>query len=202
MKLYESKMAPNPRRVRIFLAEKGIEMECVEMDLQKGDNLSDEYRKKNMFAKVPTLELDDGTCIAETIAICRYFEELQPEPCLFGGTPLEKATIEMWQRRIELYLLVPISDAFRNLTGFFADRETTVKEWGEVSFKKAENCLQLLDEHLAGNTFMAGDQFSVADISALCAIDFGGFINLKIADTQKNLARWHGEVSGRPSTQA
>lgn len=202
MRLFGSKTAPNPRRVRIYLAEKGIEISHVNLDLKKGDNLSIEFKEKNMFAKVPVLELDDGTCISESMAICRYFEMLHPEPSLFGRSPLEVATIEMWQRRVELQLNSFVGFAFRHLTGYFSDRETIVKPWGEESLLRATAALKQLDEHLADSRFIAGDTFSVVDITALCAIDFGKVIKLKIDDSQINLSRWHREVSERPSAQA
>ena len=202
MKLYESPMAPNPRRVKIFLAEKGVEVKSINVDLQKGENLVDDFLKKNMFAKVPVLELDDGTCIAESVAICRYIEETHPAPPLFGTSALEKAMIEMWQRRVEIYLTMAVSAAFRNLTGFYKDREKVVKEWGEVSFENAENVYKKFDEHLGQNQYFAGEKFSIADITGLCTIDFAKFIELEIKDNQKNLARWYEEISSRPSAQA
>ena len=202
MKLYESPMAPNPRRVKIFLAEKGVEVESVNVDLQKGENLADDFLVKNMFAKVPVLELDDGTCIAESVAICRYIEETHPDPPLFGTSALEKAMIEMWQRRVEIYLTMAVSAAFRNLTGFYKDREKVVKEWGEVSFENAENVYKKFDAHLGQNPYFVGEKFSIADITGLCTIDFAKFIKLEIKDDQKNLARWYEEISSRPSAQA
>ncbi len=202
MKLYDLQIGPNPRRVRIFMAEKGIEVEKVQVDTRKGENIADDFLKKNMFGKVPVLELDDGTCISESVAICRYLEETHPDPPLFGTTVMEKTMIEMWQRRIEIYLTLAVSAAFRNLTGVYKDRETIVKEWGEVSFKKAEAVYQILDNHLGNSRYFAGDEFSIADITGICTIDFAAFIELNIKDNQKNLARWYKEVSSRPSATA
>lgn len=168
MKIYEMKIAPSPRRVRMFLAEKGIDMEYVELDLQKGDNCTEAFRAKNPMAKVPVLELDDGTCISETVAICRYFEELHPEPSLMGRTPLEKAQIEMWQRWVEFYFLMPTGMCFQHSSGYFADRMTPVKEWGEVCRESTKKYFGFLDRHLADHRFLAGDEFSIADITAFC----------------------------------
>jgi glutathione S-transferase len=199
MKLYISPLAPNPRRVTLFLAEKGIEVETISIDTYKGENLTADYLAKNMFGKVPVLEFDDGTCLSESVAICRYFEEVQPDPPLFGTTAIERATIEMWQRRVELYLTLVVSAALRNLTGFYKDREKIVKEWGEVSFERAETVYEKFDSHLATNRYFAGDEFSIADITCFCTIDFAGLIDLNIKDDQKNLARWFKEISSRPS---
>ncbi|MBT4265033.1 MAG: glutathione S-transferase [Deltaproteobacteria bacterium] len=201
MRIFSSATAPNPRRVKIYLAEKGIEITNVDLDLKEGDNLTDEFRGKNLFAKVPVLELDDGTCISESMAICRYFEMLHPEPSLFGKTPLEVATIEMWQRQVDLYLIVYVGFAFRHLTGYFSDRETVVKEWGEESLKRALATFKLLENRLAGSRFLAGDNFSIADITAFCAVDFAKLVKYKVDESQPNLLRWYKEVSSRPSTQ-
>ncbi len=128
MKIYETKAAPNPRRVRIFLAEKGIDMNYIELDIESGENRSKAMLAKNPSGKVPFLELDDGTVISETVAICRYFEELHPLPNLMGSTALEKATIEMFQRRIEFEFLLPVAMCFQHRTGFFKDRMTPIPE--------------------------------------------------------------------------
>ncbi|NQU64545.1 MAG: glutathione S-transferase family protein [SAR324 cluster bacterium] len=201
MRIFSSKTAPNPRRVVIYLAEKGIEMTYVEVDLKKGDNLTADFKKKNLFAKVPVLELDDGTYIAESMAICRYFEMLHPEPSLFGKTPLEVATIEMWQRQVDLYFIVLVGFAFRHTTGYYADRETVIKPWGEEALKRAAVTLNKLEGRLAESHFLAGNTFSVADITAFCAVDFAKLVNLTITDSQPNLLRWYKEIAARPSTQ-
>ncbi len=135
MKIYETKSAPNARRVRIFLAEKGIDMEYVQVDIEKGENLTDEFKEKNITTKIPVLELDDGTFIGESVAICRYFEELHPQVPLMGGAPEDKAIIEMWQRRVEWYLLAPVGMCFQHSTGYFKDRMTPVPAWGEECSK-------------------------------------------------------------------
>lgn len=202
MKIYETRTAPNPRRVRIFLAEKGIDVEYVQLDLQKGENISAEMLKKNPSGKVPVLELDDGTCIAETMAICRYFEALQPEPALMGKTPLEQAQIESWQRLVEFNFLVPVGMSFQHSTGYFRDRMTPVPEFGKVSGEMALSFLDKLEQRLDESTYVAGEQFSVADITLLCAIDFGRVIKLRLQDHHVHLKRWYDMVAARPSAKA
>lgn len=202
MKIYEMKVAPNPRRVRMFLAEKGIAMEYVQLDLGKGENLSPEFREKNPMAKVPVLELDDGTYISESMAICRYFEELQPEPALMGHTPLEKAQIEMWQRWIEFYFLMPTGMCFQHCSGYFKDRMTPVPEWGEVCRDNVVKFFERLNRHLEHHRYLVGDQFSIADITALCTVDFNKVNQLGILPEQTHLQRWYNDVSSRPSAKA
>ena len=202
MKIYETRTAPNPRRVRVFLAEKGIDVEYVQLDLQKGENISAEMLKKNPSGKVPVLELDDGTCIAETMAICRYFEALHPEPALMGKTPLEQAQIESWQRLVEFNFLVPVGMCFQHSTGYFRDRMTPVPEFGKVSGEMALTFLDKLEQRLGESTYVAGEQFSVADITLLCAIDFGRVVKLRLQDQHVHLKRWYEMVAARPSAQA
>ncbi len=202
MKIYEMKVAPNPRRVRIFLAEKGIGMTYEQVDLQKGENLTADFRQKNPMGKVPVLELDDGTCIAESVAICRYFEELQPMPSLMGQTPLEKAHIEMWQRWIEFYFLMPTGMCFQHSSGYFKDRMTPIPQWGEECRKNAVKFFERLNRHLEHHHFIAGERFSIADITALCTIDFNKVNQLGILPEQTHLWRWYDEVSSRPSAKA
>jgi len=202
MKIYDTKTAPTPRRVRIFLAEKGIDVDYVQVDLAKGENLSPEMRAKNPIGKIPVLELDDGTCIGESDAICLYFEALQPEPPLLGVTPLEKGVIAMWQRQIEMCLFNQVGMCFQHTTGYFKDRMTPVPEFGKVSGINANKYLSVLDKRLAENEFMAGDKFSIADITALCAIDFGRVVDLRIGEDQVNLQRWYDQINSRPSIKA
>jgi glutathione S-transferase len=202
MKIYETHTAPSPRRVRIFLAEKNIAMEYVQVDIAKGENLSAAMRAKNPMAKIPILELDDGTCISETISICRYFEELQPEPPLFGRTALEKAQVDMWQRFTELHLFMPVGMCFQHTTGYFKDRMTPIKEYGVEAGKQAHSFLNVLDERLALSPYIAGEHFSIADITALCAIDFGRVVKIKMTDQQVNLNRWYAMINERDSAKA
>ena len=168
MKIYETSTAPNPRRVRMFLAEKGIEMDYVQLDIGAGENLSPEMVAKNPSTKVPFLELNDGTCIGETMAICRYFEELHPTPSLMGSAPLEKAIIEMWQRNVEFYFFLQIGMCFQHTSGFFKDRMTPVVEYGKEAGAMAVAFLSKLEQRLGSSTYVAGETFSVG-ILLYCA---------------------------------
>ncbi len=202
MKIYNSSTAPNPRRVRIFLAEKGITVPYEEVDIVKAVNRTPEFRKKNPLGLLPVLELDDGTCISESVAICRYFEELYPEPPLMGRGAKERAIIEMWNRRMELYLFIPVADAFRHQHEFFKGRIVQVPEYAQLQHQNAQKAFSWLDEILADRPYIAGDQFSIADITALCAVDFARVSKIRIQPEQKNLARWYEAVSSRPSAKA
>jgi len=202
MKIYDTKTAPTPRRVRMFLAEKGIEVEYVQVDILKGMNLTPEMRAKNPLAKVPILELDDGTCISETLAICEYFEAFQPEPALMGKTPLQKAQIMQWQQRAELYLFLQVGMCFQHSTGYFKDRMTPVPEYGKEAGINAQKFLHMLDKHLAEHTYLAGNEFSIADITALAAIDFARVVNIRIQPEQEHLQRWYDLLQERESVKA
>ncbi len=202
MKLYDSAMAPNPRRVRIFLAEKGIEVPKVQVDIAKAENRKPPFLEKNPMGGLPVLELDDGTCIAESVAICRYFEETQPQPPLLGTDARDRALVEMWQRRMELEVALPIMQCFRNTHAFFQGRIPQVPEYGEVCRSSAEKRLAWLDGELATRPFVAGERFTIADITALVGIDFGRVVGIRIQPEQKHLQRWHEAVSNRPSAKA
>lgn len=203
MKLYDSRMAPNPRRVRVFLAEKGIDVPTVQVDIAKAENRTPEFLAKNPMGGVPVLELDDGAFLAESVAICRYFEEQQPEPPLFGTGARGKALVEMWNRRMELELLLPVAQCFRNTHEFFKGRIPQVPEWGELNRKAVDKSLAWLDGELADREFVAGPRYSIADITAQCAFDFFGRI-LKLgpdAERHPHLSRWYEAVSARPSAK-
>jgi glutathione S-transferase len=202
MKLYDSTMAPNPRRVRIFLAEKQIDVPKVQVDLAKAENRKPEFLAKNPLGGVPVLELDDGTYIAESVAICRYFEAQQPDPPLMGTDTKQQALVEMWNRRMELYLFNNVTGCFRNTHDFFKGRIPQVAEYGKVCKEAAEKQIAFLDQVLADREFIAGDRYTIADITALCAIDFGRISDIRIQDGHKNAARWHQAVSSRPSAKA
>jgi glutathione S-transferase len=202
MKIYDSQGAPNPRRVRIFLAEKGIQVPYEQVDIGAAVNRGAEFRKKNPTGGVPVLELDDGTYIAESVAICRYFDETHPEPPLFGVGAKERASVEMWNRRIELKLFQPIADSFRQHHAFFKGRIRQVPAYAEAQKQNAEDALKWIDEELAGRRFIAGDRYTIADITAMVGIDFGRVSKIAIVPEQKNLARWHAEVAARPSAKA
>lgn len=205
MKLYESKSAPNPRRVRIFLAEKDIAptaVQLVPVDIVTGENLGAAFEAKNPMGRVPVLELDDGTCISESVAISRYFEEHHPEPPLFGRSADDRVRINMWNRRMEFNLFYPVAMAFRHLSGQFADREPVIPQWGEASLAEATAMFDFLDHHLADQAYIAGADYSIADITALCAIDFARVVKLRIGTDRPHLNRWHESVSARPSANA
>jgi glutathione S-transferase len=202
MKLYDAKTAPNPRRVRIFLAEKGIVVPVEQVDIMTARNREPAFRAKNPMGTLPVLELDDGTMIAESVAICRYFEEVQPEPPLMGTDATDRALVEMWQRRMEYEVFVPITQVFRNGHPFFAGRIPQVAEYGEVCRTHAVARLAWLDEVLADRPFVAGVHYTIADITALCAIDFGRVSDIRIQPDQQHLQRWHAAVSSRPSARA
>jgi glutathione S-transferase len=202
MKLHDSTHAPNPRRVRIFLAEKGIEVPSVQVNIGAGENRQPGFLAKNPLGGVPVLELDDGTVIAESVAICRYFEETHPDPPLMGVDAADRAVVEMWNRRMELELFRAITDCFRNSHDFFKGRIVQVPEYGPVSRERGLERLGWLDGHLAGSEFVAGDRYTIADITALVAIDFGRVVDIRIEPEQKNLSRWYEAVSSRPSAKA
>lgn len=169
----------------------------------KGELKSENFTKLNALQRVPVLQLDDGTAISESMAICRYFEELHPEPALFGSGALGKAMVEMWQRRMELGLMSAVTSAFRHLHPAMAEREVPqVAAWGEANKPRALEMLRILDEQLAGNRFVAGDAYSVADITALVTVDFMKPARVQRPEGLANLERWHKEVASRPSAKA
>jgi len=203
MKLYDGGRAPNPRRVRIFLAEKGIKIPTEQVDLSKLQQRSDAYTAINPMQRVPALVLDDGTVIAESIAICRYFEALQPDPPLFGRGALAAASVEMWNRRVEFHLFLPVASVFQHLhPAMKAMVDPQVPEWGEANKPRVFDFLQFLDGELANRAFVAGAAFAVADITALVAVDFMRVSKMAVPDHLAHVRRWHEEVSGRPSAAA
>ena len=201
MKLHESP-SPNARRVTVFMAEKGIECEKVSVDIRGGENIQSEYLRKNPAGRVPVLELDDGSFISESMAICRYLEAIQPEPNLFGTSAIEIANVEMWQRRVELNLFSEIAGAFRNITGFFKDRETCVEEWGRVCAEKAPKALSMFDDQLSINEYLAGERFTVADITLAITLDFAEMVKVAPLPTLDNISRWREGVVARASFAA
>jgi glutathione S-transferase len=202
MKIYNSPVAPNPRRVRVFLAEKNLQVPLEDIDIGNRVNRQPEFLKKNPLAGVPVLELDDGAYIAESVAICRYFEGLHPEPPLMGVDAKDRAVVEMWNRRMEFAVLMPIADSFRQRHEFFNGRIRQLPEYADLQKLNAEDSLKWLDSELANRRYIAGDRFSIADITAMIAIDFGRISKIAIQPEQKNLAHWHAEVSARPSAKA
>ena len=203
MKLYDGGRAPNPRRVRIFLAEKGVTVPLVPVDLNRLEHREDAYRAINPVAQVPALVLDDGTVLTETVAICRYMEELHPEPPLFGTDPLSRATVEMWQRRIEFGLLSAVASVFRHAHPAMARMEVPqIPAWAEANRERVPAFLAILDGQLSGRPFVCGDAFTIADISGMIAIDFMKPAKLAVPDELANVRRWHAQVSARPSASA
>lgn len=204
MKLYGSGRATNPRRVRIFIAEKGIPgIENIDLNVKAGDNLTAEFRKKNPLGKVPVLELDDGTCLSESIAICRYLESLYPEPNLMGRDGREIAEIEMWTRIVDFEMQQAASMAFRHLKAPFADRETIVPEWGAVNMKKLEEMTGFLDRHLASRKYIVAGRFTIADICALCALEQGiNLLKLEFEHSKPHLLAWYESLKERGSYKA
>lgn len=203
MKIIETNSAPNPRRVRIFLAEKGISVPFEQRNLMSGELKEAPFSAINPLQRVPVLVLDDGTAISESVAICRYFEELQPNPPLFGSGPLQRAMIEMWQRRAELGLLSHVAQAFRHLHPKMSQLEVPqIAAWGETNKDKAIEMMKIFDHQLRQNRFVAGADYSIADITAMVAIDFTKPAKIGMPDDLESLKRWYGEVSARPSAAA
>ena len=197
------KPAPNPRRVRMFLAEKGIDLPETPVDMMTREHKSPEYRAKNSMGQVPTLELDDGTCISETVAICRYFEELHPEPAMFGRTAVEKANVDMWVRRIEFQLMMPVGQFWRHAHPRTAALLTQYKDFGESNKDAYSGAQKWLDRELSdGRPFIAGQDYSMADICALSTVDFAKWIGLPLDEDKPHLKAWHERVTARPSATA
>lgn len=211
MRLYDFALAPNPRRVRMFLAEKSIEVPLVEVNTRERQQFEESFRAINPLCTVPALELDDGTCISESVAICRYFETLHPEPPLMGTDAKDKAIVEMWNRRVELMGYLPASEVVRNSLPMFEDRGLSGVTGGVPQIpalvdrgkQTLGRFFAMLDRQLADNSFVAGDAFTIADITAFITIEFvkRGEVSMpeKGAD---NVKRWHGEIAARPSAAA
>src|ERR1051325_5500513 len=203
MKLYDGGRAPNPRQVKIYLAEKGLTVPMEQVDLGQMAHKSEAFTAINPLQRVPALELDDATILCESIAICRYFEALHPEPPLFGKGPKESAIVEMWQRRVELHLLLQVAHVFRNSHPAMKEMEVPqVPAWAEANKPRVMEFLALLDAELKDRRYVAGDRYTVADITGLCAVDFMKPAKLAAPETFGNLKRWHAEVSARPSAKA
>lgn len=203
MKLYDTPLAPNPRRVRWVMAEKGIgDVEVVTLNLIEGGHKTPEYLKKAGLANVPMLELDDGTCITESVAICRYLESRYPEPNLFGRTPEEVAVIEMWTRRAEMLVATPLMLHVRHTHPALAALETQNPTIAEYNKESGLNALKIFDARLAESEWIAGDRITMADIVAFVGIDFGRMIKLKPPEELQNLGRWMAAMRARPAAKA
>lgn len=209
MKLYDFTPAPNPRRVRIFLAEKGIEVPMVQVDIREMEQFGEDFRKINPYSVVPVLELDDGTRIGESVAICRYFEEVQPAPPLMGIDAADKAVVEMWNRRAELMGIGAMGDVARNALPMFEDRALPgsrgvpqIPALAERGRAAAERFFRAFDAQLADHEFVAGPRFTIADITAWIAVFLRGRVEISAPDDCTNLKRWYEAVEARPSTKA
>jgi glutathione S-transferase len=205
MKLYnENYPAPNPRKVRIYLAEKGLKVDLVHVPMAQRAHKAADFLAKNSLGQLPVLETDDGRFISESIAICRYLEALHPETPMFGRTPYEQAMVEMWIRRPEFRLWAPMSQVWRN-----ADARTEhvvkvrLKEFGEHSREVVADAMRWIDSELAdGREFLTGERFTMADIVLLCGVDFAKFVKMDMPDDAKHLRNWHARVSSRPTARA
>lgn len=209
MKLYDFKAAPNPRRVAMFIHEKGLDIPRVEVNLGKRAQMDPDYAKVNPYQQIPALELDDGSVLTESTAICLYLEKLHPEPCLMGATPLEQAQILMWDRRMEINGQMPVADAFRNSSPFFEGRAMSgpdnleqIPALAERGKFRVTRFMERLDGFLEGKPFVAGEKFTIADITAFVAIDFARVIKMRPPEELKNLTRWFAEIGARPSAVA
>jgi glutathione S-transferase len=203
MKLYDSKVAPNPRRTRIFLAEKGITLPTEQVDIMTMQHKTPEYTAINPLQRMPSLVLDDGTVITESIAICRYFEMLHPEPPMFGVGPKDSAIVEMWNRRAEINFFSNVAAVFRHTHPAMKELEVPqVPAWADANRPRVTWFLELLDRELAKREFVAGDRYTVADITIQVAVDFMKPGRLAMPDGASNVRRWHAAVSARPSAAA
>ncbi|TWX64316.1 glutathione S-transferase [Colwellia demingiae] len=209
MKLYDCTQAPNARRVRIFIAEKGLDIPKVEVDIAGGENLQADFLNKNPRGLLPLLELDDGSYLDESVAICRYLEELHPEPALMGIDAKSKARIDSTQRHIEFDAISPLADVFRNSVLQFKERAiagttgvAAIEPLVDRGINSYQRFLDRLNENLKVNKYVAGPEFSIADITALCAIDFARWVKLEIPEYHTHTRQWYELVSSRPSVCA
>ncbi|MCX7341202.1 MAG: glutathione S-transferase [Hyphomicrobiales bacterium] len=202
MKLYDVTRAPNPRRARIFIAEKGLPMpELIQLDLAGLEHRKPEFARLNPWMGTPALVLDDGTVISESVAICRYFEELHPTPALFGTGARERALVEMWNRRLEFGLYTNIAQTFRHTNAHMAHREVPqVAAWGEANRERAQVQMQMINDHLGdGRPFICGEQVSIADITGGVSLDFARVPRIDVPPGLTHLAAWHARLMVRPS---
>ncbi len=209
MKLYEFAAAPNPRRVRIFVAEKGMTLDTEQVNIRAGEQFSDDFRALNPYCTVPALVLDDGTCISESFAICRYLEALKPEPPLMGTDARDQGLVEMWHRRVEIHGLMAIADALRNTAERFQNHAVPstksyaqIPELAERGMSRISDFFEMLDERLADSAHVAGEAYSIADILALVSVDFAAVVKMTPPDNLGALKAWHEKVSSRPSASA
>jgi glutathione S-transferase len=203
MKLYGApNPAPNPRRVRIFLAEKGVDLPETRIDMMKREHKSEEFRARNPLGQIPTLELDDGTCISETVAICRYFDEVHPEPPMFGKTAVEKALVDQWVRRVEFVAMMPVGNFWRHAHPRTAALLTQYKDFGESNRETFAGAQRFFDRALQDREFLALDTLTMADICLQTTVDFADWIGLPCDPELKSLAAWRERLAARPSATA
>lgn len=209
MKLYDCTTAPSARRVRMFLAEKAVEIPLIQVNLREGEQLGDAFRKINPECTVPVLELDDGTAISEVFAICQYLESEYPQPALMGRDPAARAIVTMWNTKIEQNGIAAVAEVLRNSAKGMRDRALPgptnleqIPELVERGTIRVKAFLERLDRQLEGKAFVTGDEFTLADITAFIATDFAARLKIPIAESQENLRRWFGSISQRPSTAA
>ena len=207
MKFYDCATAPSPRRVRVFIAEKCIDVPSVQVNLREGEQLGEAFRALNPDCTVPVLELDDGTALTEVFAICQFLEGLYPEPQLMGRDNQERALVTMWNAKVEQHGLAAIADMFRNKAKGFSGRALTgptefaqIPDLAERGRARTELFYDRLQERFAGSEYLSGDTFTIADISAMIAIDFAGWMKLEIGD-RPDLQRWYDAVSMRPASK-
>ncbi len=194
--------APNPRRVRIFAAEKGIELPMRDLSIPAREHKSDDFVALNPRGQTPALQLDDGTVIAESVAICRYLECLHPETPLFGNGALEQAVVEMWSRRVEMILMPPVGAVWVHTHAFTAALPGRNADWGEANRPRVDDAMRFFDAALHDREFLAADHYTIADILLLTTVDFAGFIGISVPDDLASLRAWHTRVSARPSAAA
>ena len=209
MKFYDCTTAPSPRRVRIFMAEKGIEIETIQIDLANGEQFSEAFKAINPLCEVPLLVLDDGTSISQISAICRYLEEIYPDNPLLGRTPVERAVVESSNQQLQMNGFAAGAEAFRNATPGFKNRAmpgphnySQIPGLAERGQQRLDNLFSDLDAHLANSQYIVGDYYSIADVSALCVVDFAKWVKKRIPEDYSNLQRWYDQVSSRPSAKA
>jgi glutathione S-transferase len=202
MKLYEFAGAPNPRKVNVYIKEKGIDLPSESVDILSGNNRSPDFLKKNPLGGLPVLELDDGSHLTESLAIMEYLEELHPQPSMLGTTPLERARVREAERICELGVLGNVGTIFQNTHPFFAQRVKQSPEAAENARPRLTNALKVIDDRLAKHKFVAGDKPTIADCTLLAALDFASFAGIEIDPAHRNVHRWYEEFKQRPSAQA
>ena len=209
MKFYDCSPAPSPRRVRIFIAEKGLDIPTVQVDLRKGEHLTESFRALNPWCTVPVLELDDGTTISEAVAVCRYLEDTHPEPPLMGVDARDRAMVAMWEHRFEIDGFLAVAEAFRNQARGLAGRALTgpenvaqIPELVKRGRGRVERFFAALDAQLAHHPFVAGERYTIADITAQVAVDFAGWIKMSLPPECSHATEWYQRVSERPSAAA